>query len=270
MKITFLGGGNMAAALIGGLVKQGFSHAAIQVVDPVAEARDRLVSSFGIRTTPVVDASSLNCEVLVLSVKPQQMREALAPFAGRLKEQLVLSIAAGIRLNDIARWLGDYPCVVRAMPNTPALIGAGATGLYAAPAVMPGQRKDAERILGAVGSAVWVDNEAMIDVVTAVSGSGPAYVFLFIEALRDAALQMGLPPAVAQELALDTFLGAAKLAKQSTDDVATLRQKVTSKGGTTEQALLSFERDGIRDIMHRAVQSAAARGKELGDILGKD
>ncbi len=270
MKITFLGGGNMANALIGGLVKQGFSHAAIQSIEPFEEARLRLTGSFGIRCTPEADASSLNCEVLVLSVKPQQMKEALAPLKGRLKDQVVVSIAAGLRLQDIGRWLGGHDILVRAMPNTPALIGAGVTGLYAGPAVGAQERRLAERVLAAVGSTLWVDNEEMIDAVTAVSGSGPAYVFLFIEALRDAALELGFPPPAAERLALDTFLGAAKLAHQGPEDVSILRQRVTSKGGTTEQALLSLERDGIREIVSRAVKAAQSRGRELGEILGKD
>lgn len=270
MKITFLGGGNMAVALIGGLLKQGFSAAAIQAVELSAEARERLTDTFGIRTTAVVDASALNCEVLVLAVKPQQMKEALLPLAGALKQQVVVSIAAGLRLADIGRWLGGYERLVRAMPNTPALIGAGITGLFAAPSVNPEERQKAERILHAVGTTLWVDEEAMIDAVTAVSGSGPAYVFLLIEALRDAALEQGFSADDAQRLALDTFLGAAKLAQQSPDDVAILRQRVTSKGGTTEQALLSLENDGVRAAMQRAVRAAQARGKELGDILGKD
>ncbi len=270
MKITFLGGGNMAAALIGGLVKQGFSAAAIQAIEPFEEARERLTASFGTRCTPAVDASALNCEVLVLSVKPQQMKDALAPLAGKLTNQLVISIAAGIRLADIGRWLGGHEQLVRAMPNTPALISAGVTGLYAAPAVSFEQKHTAERILKAVGSTLWVDDEARIDAVTAISGSGPAYVFYFIEALRDAALELGFGPAAAQHLALDTFLGSAKLASLSTDDVAVLRQRVTSKGGTTEQALLSLDRDQVKAAVLRAARAAEARGQELGELLGKD
>ena len=270
MKITFLGGGNMAAALIGGLVKQGFSAAAIQAIEPFEEARERLTASFGTRCTPTADASALNCEVLVLSVKPQQMKEALAPLAGKLTNQLVISIAAGLRLSDISRWLGGHGQLVRAMPNTPALISAGVTGLYAAPAVSLEQKQAAERILKAVGSTLWVDDEARIDAVTAVSGSGPAYVFYFIEALRDAALELGFEADAAQHLALDTFLGSARLAAQSAEDVAVLRQRVTSKGGTTEQALLSLDRDQVKAAVARAVKAAEARGKELGELLGKD
>ena len=274
MKITFVGGGNMAAALIGGLKKRGFSAAGIQVVEPVPEARERLTNSFGVRCAPAIDAAALHCEVLVLAVKPQQMRDALAPlrgpFAGHLKEQLVISIAAGLRLADIGRWLGGHRRLVRTMPNTPALIGAGITGLYADPTVDHEGRDTAERILGAVGGTVWIDDEAQMDAVTAVSGSGPAYVFYFIEALDRAARNLGFPAAAARRLAVDTFLGAARLAESSPDPIALLRERVTSKGGTTEAALKSFDADHLREAVERGVRAAAERGRELGDILGKD
>ena len=191
MKITFLGGGNMANALIGGLLKQGFPVADIRVVEPLAENRERLAGAFGIACRPAADASVLESDVLVLSIKPQQMREALAPIAGKLTRQLVISIAAGMRLTDISRWLGGYSQLVRTMPNTPALIGAGITGLFADQSVDAEGRRRAELVLGAVGKTLWVAGEGMMDAVTAVSGSGPAYVFHFIEALRDAALALG-------------------------------------------------------------------------------
>lgn len=270
MKITFLGGGNMASALIGGMKKQGFSAAAIQVIELSAEGRERLTTDFGVRTTDTVDAAALACDVLVLAVKPQQMKEAVAPFAGKLNGQLVVSIAAGLRLVDLARWLGGHDKLVRAMPNTPALVSAGVTGLFASAAVDAEQKAAAERILGAVGSTLWVDDEAMVDAVTAVSGSGPAYVFYFIEALRDAAVQQGFSTEQGTRLAIDTFLGAAKLAAASSDDVAVLRQKVTSKGGTTERALLSFDSDALKPAIARAVQAARDRGAELGELLGRD
>lgn len=270
MKITFLGGGNMASALIGGLKKQGFSTAALQVIELSAEGRERLTSEFGLRATDTADDSALACDVLVLAVKPQQMKEAVAPFAGKLKGQLVISIAAGLRLVDLSRWLGGHDRLVRAMPNTPALVSAGVTGLFASPAVDAEQKAAAERILGAVGSTLWVDDEAMVDAVTAVSGSGPAYVFYFIEALRDAAVQLGFTTEQGTRLAIDTFLGAAKLAAASSDDVAVLRQKVTSKGGTTERALLSFDGDALKPAIARAVQAARDRGVELGELLGRD
>jgi pyrroline-5-carboxylate reductase len=270
MKITFIGGGNMAIALIGGLKKQGFSVAAIQVVEPVAEARERLAESFGVRCAPAIDAAALNCDVLVLAVKPQQMKEALAPAVGKLGEHLVVSIAAGLRLADIARWLGGHRKLVRTMPNTPALIGAGITGLCADASVDLEGRMAAEKILGAVGRTAWIEDEAMMDAVTAVSGSGPAYVFYFIEALESAAAELGFDAVAARQLAIETFLGAARLAESSTDPVSVLRERVTSKGGTTEAALKSFAADGIAAAIGRGVQAAAARGRELGDLLGQD
>jgi pyrroline-5-carboxylate reductase len=270
MKITFVGGGNMAIALIGGLRKQGFSAAGIQVVEPFEEARTRLNDAFGVRCTPAIDAAALNCETLVLAVKPQQMKDAIKPAAGKLGDQLVVSIAAGLRLADLSRWLGGHRRIVRTMPNTPALIGAGVTGLYADPSVELEGRTTAEKILGAVGRVLWVDAEEMMDPVTAISGSGPAYVFYFIEALETAAVNLGLEPHAARLLAVDTFLGAAKLADSSAEAVSLLRERVTSKGGTTEAALKSFDADSIRAAIERGVQAANARGRELGDILGQD
>lgn len=270
MKITFIGGGNMAIALIGGLRKQGFSAAGMQVVEPVEEARVRLSEEFGVRCTGAIDAAALNCETMVLAVKPQQMREAIAPAAGKLADQLVISIAAGLRLGDISRWLGGHRKLVRTMPNTPALIGAGVTGLYADPSVDLEGRMTAEKILGAVGRVLWVDDEAMMDPVTAISGSGPAYVFYFIEAMEAAAVNLGLDLQAARLLAIETFLGAAKLADSSGDPVSVLRERVTSKGGTTAAALDSFNADGLRAAIERGIQAANARGRELGDILGQD
>jgi pyrroline-5-carboxylate reductase len=274
MKITFIGGGNMASALIGGMKKRGFSAAGIQVVEPVAEARERLTNSFGVRCTPVLDAAALNCEVLVLAVKPQHMRDALAPlrdrFAGQLDDQLVVSIAAGLRLADIGRWLGGHRRLVRTMPNTPALIGAGITGLCADASVDREGRETAEKILSAVGRTVWIEDEAQMDAVTAVSGSGPAYVFYFIEAMDQAARNLGFPAEAARLLTVETFLGAARLAENSSDPVSLLRERVTSKGGTTEAALKSFDADRLRETIDRGVRAAAERGRELGELLGRD
>lgn len=268
MRITFIGGGNMATALIGGLKKQGFSAAGIQVVEPSADSRERLTEAFGVRCTPAVDAASLRCDAIVLAVKPQAMREALAPLAGQLETQVVVSIAAGLRIEALARWLGGFRRVVRAMPNTPALIGAGTTGLVADASVDHEGRDLAERILKAVGSAVWIPDENQMDAVTAVSGSGPAYVFYFIEAVEQAALSLGFDPASARQMTIETFLGAARLAEQSADPVAVLRERVTSKGGTTEAALRSFASDQIAAAIERGIRAAADRGKSLGDALG--
>ncbi len=274
MKITFLGGGNMANALIGGLRKQGYSAAGIQVVEPLQDNREKLTATFGVRCCPSIDAAALHCEVLVLAVKPQQTREALAPltgsFAGLLKDQLVISIAAGLRLDDISRWLGGYRQLVRCMPNTPALIGAGITGLYADPSVGREGRATAEKILRAVGSILWLDKEEQMDAVTAISGSGPAYVFYFIEALQAAAQKLGFEAPEARRLAIETFVGAARLAEQSNDDVALLRERVTSKGGTTAAALDSFNADSIAAAILKGVQAAAARGRVLGEEMGRD
>lgn len=270
MKITFLGGGNMATALIGGMRQQGFSAPAIQVVEPVEVARQRMTDAFGVRCTAAVDVAAMNCEVWVLCVKPQQMRDALAPLAGRLKGQLVISIAAGLRLGDIGRWLGGYRQLVRSMPNTPALIGQGVTGLYADPAVDAEGRARAERILGAVGGTIWITDEAKMDAVTAISGSGPAYVFYFIEAMQEAACALGFDEPTARRLSIETFLGAARLAQESAEPVATLRERVTSKGGTTAAALQSFDTDLVKAAILRGVLAADTRGRELGEMMGKD
>lgn len=270
MKITFLGGGNMATALIGGLCRQGFDAARILVIEPVAAQRDKLVRDYGVRCAASVDAAAIACDALVLAVKPQQMKEAVAPLAGRLDRQLLISIAAGLRLPDLARWLGGHTRLVRAMPNTPALIGAGITGLFADPSVDTDGRAAAEKILSAVGTTVWVDAESSMDAVTAISGSGPAYVFYLIEALEAAARDLGLDEATAHRLAAETFLGAARLVEQSPEPVAILRERVTSKGGTTAAALKSFDDAGLRGIIQRGTKAAQQRGRELGAELGKD
>jgi pyrroline-5-carboxylate reductase len=270
MKITFIGGGNMAVALISGLYRQGFAAAAIQVVEPVPEARDALSDRFGVRCTSSVDAAALDSQILVLAVKPQHMREALAPLAGKLTAQLVVSIAAGMRLADISRWLGGHRHIVRTMPNTPALIGTGVTGLCADPGVNQDGRDKAENLMRAVGSTFWVHDEAQMDAVTAVSGSGPGYVFYFLEAMEKAATDLGFDAETARRISIETFTGAAQLAAQSSESLATLRSRVTSKGGTTEAALLAFDTSGVAAGIERGIMAADARGRELGDILGKD
>jgi pyrroline-5-carboxylate reductase len=270
MRITFLGGGNMAAALIGGLVERGFAATDIQVIDLQAASRESLAARFGVRTVEAADDAALDCDVLVLAVKPQQMKAALAPLAGRLARQVVVSIAAGLRLADIGRWLGGYSRLVRVMPNTPALIGAGVSGLYADPSVDARGREAAGRILAAVGSIVWIGDEAQMDAVTAVSGSGPAYVFHFIEALEAAGTALGFDVATARRLAIDTVLGAARLAAASDEAPAVLRERVTSKGGTTEAALASMSASGVFEAIGTAVRAAEVRGRELGEQLGKD
>jgi pyrroline-5-carboxylate reductase len=269
MKITFIGGGNMATALIAGLAGKLLEGADIHVVDPNAEALERLRARHGVSTAPQVDGQVAASDVVVLAVKPQQMREVAAALQPQLaKQPLLLSIAAGIRGADLSRWLGGYGAIVRSMPNTPALIGRGITGMVAMPGASEQQRAHADSIMRAVGQTVWLDDEALIDPVTAVSGSGPAYVFYFLEAMQQAAQEMGLSAAQGRELALATFTGAAELAAQSDDPVEVLRQRVTSKGGTTHAAISSMEQAGVKQAIIEAMKAAAARGRELGDELG--
>lgn len=270
MKITFLGGGNMATALIGGLLNHGFPSSDIAVIEIGAENRARLEKSFRVQCSAEPDAASMHCDALLLAVKPQQMREACAPLQSFLKQQLIISIAAGLRLVDLSRWLGGYDRLVRAMPNTPALIGAGVTGLYAHPSVSEAERLGAERVLQAVGSTIWVNDEAQIDAVTAISGSGPAYAFLFIEALQQAAADLGFSPKQARLLSIETVLGAAKLAAQSDEPASVLRERVTSKGGTTEAALRVMAERCVKDGIVAGALAANARGAELGLLLGTD
>lgn len=270
MRITFLGGGNMANALIGGLVKTGFSPADIAVIELGAQGRAKLRLVYGVRCYETPSAQALDCDAVLLSVKPQQMRDACEPLRPQLRQQLVISIAAGLRLADISRWLGGYGRIVRAMPNTPALIGAGITGLCAMPAVSMAERLGAERILQAVGNTLWIADEAKMDAVTAISGSGPAYVFLFIEALQQAASELGLTPSQARQLSIDTVLGAAKLAAQSDEAASVLRERVTSRGGTTEAALRTMEECCVKQGFIAGVLAANTRGRELGELFGKE
>ena len=270
MKITFLGGGNMANALIGGLLNTGFPAQEISVIEIGAEGRLRLEKTYGVRCFAEPSSEALNCDVLLLAVKPQQMREACASLQSHLQQQLVISIAAGLRLADLSRWLGGHDKLVRAMPNTPALIGAGITGLYALPSVSEAERLGAERILQAVGNTLWVADEKQIDAVTAISGSGPAYAFLFIEALEQAASELGFSPKQARQLAIETTLGAARLAAQSDDEASVLRERVTSKGGTTEAALRIMNEHGVKDGIVAGALAAYARSGELGELLGQD
>ena len=296
MKIAFIGGGNMAAALIGGLLKQGFAAADISAVEPFEAARAKLTAQSGIACTAAPSAALGDVDVIVMAVKPQNMREAAQAVAPYLKprmttqmttqsvtaqsatspaaQQLIVSIAAGTRIADLARWLGTdgkaHGSIVRCMPNTPALVGLGITGMCAAAGVSHDQHATAERILRAVGEVVWVNSEALIDPVTAVSGSGPAYVFYFLEAMIEAGTKLGLDAASAKRLAIATFTGAAKLAADSSDDLATLRANVTSKGGTTAAALQVMMERQVKEAIGSAVEAASARGRELGEMLGRD
>lgn len=270
MKLTFIGGGNMATALIGGLLKRGWAPHDLRVVEIDARSRERLDRDFGIPIHADIAAGVNRVDGIVLAVKPQHMREVARALAPVVENALVVSIAAGIRVGDLSRWLGGHQRIVRAMPNTPALALAGMTGLYAPKSVSESDRSQAEQILAAAGSTLWVDSEDRIDGVTAVSGSGPGYVFYFIESLQKAAAELGFDEEAARRLALETFKGAAKLADESTDSAATLRSRVTSKGGTTERALSELEKAGVGEAIVRAVHAAAQRSRELGDALGKD
>jgi pyrroline-5-carboxylate reductase len=270
MKIGFIGGGNMCQAIIGGLITKGRAAGDMIVVEPNEAARDTL-ASLEVAVTPAVEARIFDCDVIVLAVKPQVMREAILPLSGKLTSPLVVTIAAGIRTQDLARWLGGvkpYARIVRAMPNTPALMQAGITGLYAAPALEAGDKAIAEELLGAVGKTVWLDDEAMLDAVTAVSGSGPAYVFYFIEALEDAAKELGFSAEAARMFAIETFRGGAILAAASSDSPATLRANVTSKRGTTERAIEHFDAAALKQQFIAGVKAAALRSAELGAQLG--
>ncbi|WP_394780968.1 pyrroline-5-carboxylate reductase [Undibacterium sp.] len=269
LKIGFIGGGNMATALVGGLAVKLTSPNNIHVVDLNQDSLTKMEAQFGVNTALAIDGALAPCDVIILAVKPQQLRDVVTQLKPHLSGQLLLSIAAGIRAEDISRWLGGYDAIVRSMPNTPALIGKGVTGMVAMAGVSAEQRQAADNIMRAVGATVWLDDEALIDSVTAVSGSGPAYVFYFIEAMQQAASELGLNAEQGTQLAIATFTGAAELAAQSADQVSVLRDKVTSKGGTTYAALTSLEASGVKASIVEAIKAAAARGKELGDEFGK-
>lgn len=270
--IVFIGGGNMATALIGGMVARGRAAASFHAVDPMPEQRERLAARFpGIGASATADAAPIaHAELVVLAVKPQQMRAAAGALAALLRRPgpVVLTIAAGIRLADLGRWLGGYPNLVRAMPNTPALVGKGISGIHAAPGVDAAGRALAAGVLEAVGDVLWVDSEAMLDAVTGVSGSGPAYVFYLMEALEAAAGAQGFAPAQARSLAYATFAGAVALAQASAEPPAVLRAQVTSKGGTTERGLAALDAAAVNAAIARAVEAAAARAREMGDAFG--
>ena len=260
----------MASALIGGLVAKGTDARSIAVVEVSPAARERLAARYPVHIATAPDAAMQRAEVLIVAVKPQDAKAALASISGNLQGKLVVSIAAGITLAALSRWLGGHRKLVRCMPNTPALIGAGIAALYALPEVNSREKKTAEGILAAVGEVVWVPEERLLDAVTAVSASGPAYVFWFIEQLAASAEKLGLERETAMKLALHTVLGAAKLAASSSEPPANLRKNVTSKGGTTEAALRVFDEEKLAERFRRAVGAASRRATELGEELGKD
>ncbi len=268
--VGFIGGGNMARSLIGGLISNGFSADRIGVTDPDEEKRARLAADFGVRAWDNNTQLAKEVDVLVLAVKPQTMRAVAEELATTVlqSQPLVLSIAAGIRIVDLERWLGGECAVVRAMPNTPALVASSATALYANERVDELQRERAESILRAVGLALWLDDEASMDTVTALSGSGPAYFLLVMEIMEETAVSLGLEPETARLLTLQTAFGTAKMALESSEDAATLRHHVTSPGGTTEQAIRVLEEGGLWELFHQALSAARERSQELANQLG--
>ncbi len=268
MKLAFLGGGNMAGALIGGLLEQGLPAGALTVAEVDPAARARLGQRYGVAVVDRLPDEPLAFDAVVLAVKPQQLRDAVRGCARLLRSALVVSIAAGVRTGHIGGWLEGHQRLVRAMPNTPALIGAGVSALYALPQVSPADRDLAQQVLAAAGSTLWVEREELLDGVTAVSGSGPAYVFYFMEAMLQAAGELGLEPGQARELTVETFRGAALLAQSSPEELRVLRERVTSRGGTTERALACLRDAQVGPAIAEAVRQAAGRARELGEEFG--
>jgi pyrroline-5-carboxylate reductase len=265
--IAFIGGGNMASAILGGLLKQGLQPAQVQVVEPWADARERLARDFGVQSSEEPSGALAGAGLVVWAVKPQTFRDAARAAAPHVQGALHLSVAAGIRSGTIAGWLGTDR-VVRSMPNTPALVGRGMTALFARAGAAPADRQWVEAVIATTGEHLWVSDEAHLDAVTALSGSGPAYVFYFLEAMRQAGAEMGLPADQALRLAIGTFAGAAELARASHEPPEVLRERVTSKGGTTHAALTAMQADEVGAAFVRALHAARRRAAELGDEFG--
>jgi pyrroline-5-carboxylate reductase len=265
--IAFIGGGNMASAIIGGLIHRGHPASQIEVVEPWAEAREALRKNYRLDAQAEAGPALQRAQIVVWAVKPQTFKDAAAQAKSHTTNALHLSVAAGIRSGSIAQWLGSER-IVRTMPNTPALVGKGMSALYARPAVNAPERQSIEAIMATTGEFLWVDDEQQLDAVTALSGSGPAYVFYFLEAMARAGTDMGLTAAQAHQLAVGTFVGASELARRSDETPAVLRQRVTSKGGTTYVAIQSMEQDALGDKFVQAMQAARQRAHELGDEFG--
>ncbi len=265
--IAFIGGGNMASAIIGGLIRQGLLAGQVEVVEPFAEAREKLRTQFGIAAQAEAGSALARAHLVVWAIKPQTFKDAAIQAKPHTGNALHLSVAAGIRSDSIAQWLGTER-IVRSMPNTPALVGKGMTALYARPGVSQGDKARVEQIIATTGASLWVDDEAHLDAVTALSGSGPAYVFFFLEAMTRAGLEMGLTREQAYQLSVGTFVGSAELAQASDDPPEVLRQRVTSKGGTTYAAITSMEEDQVQQRFVKALHAARQRAKELGDEFG--
>ena len=266
-RIAFIGGGNMASAIIGGLISQGHSAGQIDVVEPFAETRDKLKRSYGVSAQAEPGTFLAEARIIIWAVKPQTFREAALQVRPHLQQALHLSVAAGIRSDSIVNWLGTQR-VVRAMPNTPALIGKGISGLFARPAVTAQDKQQVTQVMADTGELLWVDVEEKLDVVTALSGSGPAYAFYFMEAMTTAGAEMGLTRDEAQQLAVATFIGAGELVRSSSESPKVLRQRVTSKNGTTDAAINSMEDDDMQAIFINAMYAARRRAQELGDEFG--
>jgi pyrroline-5-carboxylate reductase len=267
-RIAFIGGGNMASAIIGGLLRQGMTPDRIAVVEPFDGARGRLRADFGLSAQSAPSDALQGADLVVWAVKPQAFKEAAAQARPHTAGALHLSVAAGIRSDSIAAWLGTER-IVRSMPNTPALVGKGMTALFARDAVAAAERTSVEQVIATTGQFLWVGQEPHLDAVTALSGSGPAYVFYFLEAMKRAGAEMGLPADQAYRLAVGTFLGASELAQASQDPPEVLRERVTSKGGTTYAAITSMEQDRVDAMFVKAMHAAHRRAAELGDEFGK-
>ena len=266
--IAFIGGGNMASAIVGGLLRQGMAPGEFEVVEPWEEARAKLRSQFGIEARERADAALARAGLVLWAVKPQTFREAAQASAPHVRSALHLSVAAGIRTDSIAAWLGTQR-IVRSMPNTPALVAKGMTALFARQGVSHEDKQWVEKVTATTGDFLWVDAEADLDAVTAISASGPAYVFFFLEAMTQAGVEMGLPREQAYRLAVGTFAGSSELARASQDPPEVLRQRVTSKGGTTHAAVTSMEQDQVKAHFIKALHAARDRAKELGDEFGR-
>jgi pyrroline-5-carboxylate reductase len=266
-RIAFIGGGNMASAIIGGLIKQGLPAARIAVVEPFAEARQRLQQQFGVAADEAAGAALADATLVVWAVKPQTFKDAAAAARPHVQQALHLSVAAGIRSDSIAQWLGTER-IVRSMPNTPALVGQGMTALFARGAVSEADKTRVEEVIATTGESLWVEREEQLDAVTALSGSGPAYVFYFLEAMVQAGGEMGLSAEQARRLAVGTFAGSSALARASDEPLQLLRERVTSKGGTTYAALTSLEAAKVKDSFVKALHAARQRAEELGNEFG--
>ncbi len=273
LSLAFIGGGNMARSLVGGLVADGWPQDALWIADPDPIQRGRLLRHFNaVNTTSDNDRAASHADIVLMAVKPQVLRSVAHALTTTVQAHrpLILSVAAGIRATDLNRWLGGDLAIVRCMPNTPAVVRSGATGLHANPFVSPDQREVAEQILRAVGLTIWVHDETLLDTVTALSGSGPAYFLMVMEAMEQAGVGLGLSLEDAHRLTLQTALGTAKLALAERDDVATMRARVTSPGGTTERAVAELDQGGLRPLFERALRAAALRARELADEFAKE